>query len=183
MYLPIHCGSLEYASPELVKLKDHEGPEADVWALGVCLYCMCYGYFPFHSASTEATVNLIVHANPKMPEHFSELLIDLLLHMLRKRRQNRCSLADALQHEWCSGSSPTIQLAFRPPPPSPLSAKCNVSPTIPEPSGSSFRTRFHGRRRSNTTTSPLRKSHDVTDPHAGSESNFTSPTSPLRLSN
>jgi carbon catabolite-derepressing protein kinase len=51
--LKTHCGTIEYAAPELLtpqlnKQRCHyEGPPVDSWCLGVLLYIMLVGRFPF----------------------------------------------------------------------------------------------------------------------------------------
>ena len=40
-------GSRHYAAPEVWLGQSCEGPEVDVWALGVCLFLMVTSYFPF----------------------------------------------------------------------------------------------------------------------------------------
>ncbi|MBX9702835.1 MAG: protein kinase, partial [Silvanigrellaceae bacterium] len=46
-------GSLHYAAPELWMAIPYEGPEVDVWALGVCFYLMTTGFFPFPGDNPE----------------------------------------------------------------------------------------------------------------------------------
>lgn len=45
-------------APEIVQKEDYNGKSADVWALGVLLYVILHGYFPF-------TGILITHINIK----------------------------------------------------------------------------------------------------------------------
>ena len=41
------CGTPSFMSPEIVSKQEYKGPPADVWALGVVLYVMLTGVFPF----------------------------------------------------------------------------------------------------------------------------------------
>ena len=43
----IFCGTPSYMSPEIVQKIEYNGPPADVWALGVLLYALLTGTFPF----------------------------------------------------------------------------------------------------------------------------------------
>lgn len=45
--------SLHYASPEIYDNTPHVGPEVDVWALGVILYLLLTGYFPFSGSTPD----------------------------------------------------------------------------------------------------------------------------------
>ena len=49
--LKIFCGTSAYMSPEIVKKSDYNGFKADIWALGVVLYVMLTGRFPFKAKS------------------------------------------------------------------------------------------------------------------------------------
>ena len=50
--LKIFCGTSAYMSPEIVRKTEYNGFKADIWALGVVLYVLLTGRFPF-KAKTE----------------------------------------------------------------------------------------------------------------------------------
>ena len=41
------CGTPSYMAPEIVLKKEYCGPPADIWALGVLLFALLCGYFPY----------------------------------------------------------------------------------------------------------------------------------------
>eukprot|EP00826_Nyctotherus_ovalis_P018819 TRINITY_DN15699_c0_g1_i3.p1 TRINITY_DN15699_c0_g1~~TRINITY_DN15699_c0_g1_i3.p1 ORF type:complete len:348 (+),score=73.43 TRINITY_DN15699_c0_g1_i3:68-1111(+) len=45
--LKIFCGTPSYMAPEIVMKKEYAGPPTDVWSLGVLLFAMLCGCFPF----------------------------------------------------------------------------------------------------------------------------------------
>ena len=67
--LNLHCGTPSYMAPELVAKKDYLGQPVDVWALGVLLYKMLTGYYPFNGKSP------LIQLNPKVkPTRNSSML-------------------------------------------------------------------------------------------------------------
>jgi MAP/microtubule affinity-regulating kinase len=43
----IFCGTPSYMAPEIVSKTEYSGPPADIWALGVLLFALLCGRFPF----------------------------------------------------------------------------------------------------------------------------------------
>jgi len=67
----LRCGSLEYAAPEIILGKVHYPCPSDIWALGVILYILQYGEFPFQQTPGKSPYSLymkIAQAKYEFPE-------------------------------------------------------------------------------------------------------------------
>jgi serine/threonine protein kinase len=45
--LNFYCGTPSYMPPEIVQKKEYLGPFADIWSIGVLLFTLLCGVFPF----------------------------------------------------------------------------------------------------------------------------------------
>ena len=49
--LKIFCGTPSYMAPEIVRKHEYDGKPVDIWALGVLLFVLLTGSFPFRGTS------------------------------------------------------------------------------------------------------------------------------------
>jgi len=59
-------------APEIVEKKEYAGPPADIWALGVLLYALLCGCFPYKGATDEELYARICACSPFMHPHLSQ---------------------------------------------------------------------------------------------------------------
>ena len=93
------CGSLCYASPEIVAGKPYSTP-TDVWSVGVLLFAMAVGSLPFDDVNQKRLAQKILYGQPAMPATLSEDLTDLLTRMLAKDPAERATIKEIKEHPW-----------------------------------------------------------------------------------
>lgn len=96
------CGSPDYAAPELYLRKPYRGTEVDVWAMGVVLYAMVTGEFPFPGANSSQIAAAICRKDFKIPSGVPPALLDLLSRMLTKDPRFRITVPEIQRHPWIS---------------------------------------------------------------------------------
>ncbi|XP_053673621.1 uncharacterized protein LOC128723880 [Anopheles nili] len=64
-------GSPAYISPDVLGGKPYRGKPSDMWALGVILYTIVYGKFPFHDTTPTALFRKIRDADYTIPSGFN----------------------------------------------------------------------------------------------------------------
>jgi len=92
-------GSPLYMAPEIFSLQPHN-ERVDVWSLGVCLYVMVTGTFPFVANTYEDLEEKVIYDDIPTYCGLSEELMHLLRGMLHKDSQQRFSLVQVRQHKW-----------------------------------------------------------------------------------
>jgi serine/threonine protein kinase len=70
--IKIFCGTPSYMAPEIVNKTEYCGPPADIWALGILLYAMLSGSFPFRGSTDKDLYRRITRGTFNMPDHITE---------------------------------------------------------------------------------------------------------------
>jgi len=80
--LSMFCGTALYIAPEIISRKSYWGPPVDVWSLGVILYVMLSGKFPFKGNSESELYKSISRGVYTVPKGISESASKLLANLL-----------------------------------------------------------------------------------------------------
>uniref|UniRef100_A0A8D3BAB0 non-specific serine/threonine protein kinase n=1 Tax=Scophthalmus maximus TaxID=52904 RepID=A0A8D3BAB0_SCOMX len=94
------CGSPPYAAPEVFEGKEYEGPQLDIWSLGVVLYVLVCGSLPFDGASLPALRQRVTEGRFRIPFFMSQDCENLIRKMLVVDPTKRISMAQIKQHRW-----------------------------------------------------------------------------------
>lgn len=79
------------------------GRAADIWSLGVTLFCLVCGYLPFPGSSVMEVYEKIRSQDPDIPSNISAELQDLIQRMLIKDPAERLTLQEIKLHSWVTG--------------------------------------------------------------------------------
>mmetsp|Transcript_2489 Transcript_2489/g.4283 ORF Transcript_2489/g.4283 Transcript_2489/m.4283 type:complete len:366 (+) Transcript_2489:134-1231(+) len=151
------CGTLHYVAPEVLRGK--YGRPSDAWTLGVLVFLMLYGSYPFDGDSVSLVLRAILSAEPDWSDScyaLSNDVKDLLKQMLVKDPDERINIVAAYNHGWIKKSAPRkseIEKAQRPSQKERNSQRMSksVSGVLPEIKGSPGK----GRRTSALVTNDL----------------------------
>ncbi|XP_029674878.1 serine/threonine-protein kinase MARK2-like isoform X14 [Formica exsecta] len=94
--LDTFCGSPPYAAPELFQGKKYDGPEVDVWSLGVILYTLVSGSLPFDGS----TLRELREGKYRIPFYMSTDCENLLKKFLVLNPTKRASLENIMKDKW-----------------------------------------------------------------------------------
>ena len=67
----LFCGTPAYMAPEIIGKKEHTGGPVDIWALGVLLFAMVAGYFPFKGSNDKEMYRKIMRGYLSYPKGLS----------------------------------------------------------------------------------------------------------------
>ncbi|KAJ3678381.1 hypothetical protein LUZ60_002184 [Juncus effusus] len=101
-------GTPVFTAPECCIGVTYHGKAADTWAVGVTLYCMVLGQYPFLGDSLQDTYDRIVHNPLTIPDHINPQLKDLLQCLLCKDPNERITLQGVAEHPWVIGEDGPI---------------------------------------------------------------------------
>lgn len=90
----VFVGTIDYASPEVLRGDKYEGKPQDVWALGILLYTMIYKENPFYN------VDEIMEGDLRVPYVVSEESLALIRRILVRELNERPTITDIVEDDW-----------------------------------------------------------------------------------
>ncbi len=101
-YQKFLCGTPNYMSPEIINKHNYIPEYSDIWSLGVLLFIMLTGTFPFKANTEEVLCKKVNKGEFIIPKFLSQKCHDLIKKMLVFEPNKRISTETILCHEWFS---------------------------------------------------------------------------------
>ncbi|XP_047665454.1 MAP/microtubule affinity-regulating kinase 4 isoform X1 [Tachysurus fulvidraco] len=98
--LDTFCGSPPYAAPELFQGKKYDGPEVDIWSLGVILYTLVSGSLPFDGQNLKELRERVLRGKYRVPFYMSTDCEEILRRFLVLNPSKRCTLEQVMKDKW-----------------------------------------------------------------------------------
>ena len=101
-YQEFFCGTVYYMPPEIVNKQKYIPFYSDIWSLGVLLYAMIFGDFPFRSNKQDKLFELITEGDLIFPDDIevSDKVKNLLSKIIVIKPTKRISLEEILNDPW-----------------------------------------------------------------------------------
>jgi len=98
------CGSPPYAAPEVFEGKKYNGPEIDIWSLGVVLYVLVCGVLPFEGANLQFLRDRVLSGRIRIPFFMSSECENLIRRMLTVDPKKRPTIEQIKKHKWMNAT-------------------------------------------------------------------------------
>ncbi|KAJ1409197.1 Serine/threonine-protein kinase, active site [Sesbania bispinosa] len=101
-------GTPVFTAPECCLGLTYHGKASDTWAVGVTLYCMILGEYPFLGDTLQDTYDKIVNNPIELPDDINPQLKNLIEGLLCKDPKLRMTLGEVAEHSWVIGNDGPI---------------------------------------------------------------------------
>uniref|UniRef100_A0A8C8E002 MAP/microtubule affinity-regulating kinase 3 n=1 Tax=Oryzias sinensis TaxID=183150 RepID=A0A8C8E002_9TELE len=108
--LDTFCGSPPYAAPELFQGKKYDGPEVDIWSLGVILYTLVSGSLPFDGQNLKELRERVLRGKYRIPFYMSTDCENLLKKLLVLNPGKRGSMPQIMKDRWMNAGYEDAEL-------------------------------------------------------------------------
>lgn len=105
--LDTFCGSPFYAAPEMILGKKYEGPEVDMWSLGVILFALLCGHLPFDDDNMKELYKKIASGSYICPDYLMPNARHLISRLITVDPKKRATLEEVLHHPWVNEGYPS----------------------------------------------------------------------------
>ncbi|KAL6910531.1 calcium/calmodulin dependent protein kinase C [Trichoderma evansii] len=105
------AGSPAFLPPELCSKHDEvSGTAADIWSMGITLYCLKYGKIPFNKEAILEIYEAIKTEEPEFAKDENPTFISLMSRLLDKNPETRITMAELREHPWVTkeGTDPLL---------------------------------------------------------------------------
>ncbi|XP_052642524.1 LOW QUALITY PROTEIN: serine/threonine-protein kinase SIK2 [Harpia harpyja] len=109
------CGSPPYAAPEVFEGQQYEGPQLDIWSMGVVLYVLVCGALPFDGPTLPILRQRVLEGRFRIPYFMSEECEHLIRRMLVLDPSKRLTIAQIKEHKWMLIEVPAQRPIIYPP--------------------------------------------------------------------
>ncbi|NXC40169.1 SIK2 kinase, partial [Penelope pileata] len=109
------CGSPPYAAPEVFEGQQYEGPQLDIWSMGVVLYVLVCGALPFDGPTLPILRQRVLEGRFRIPYFMSEECEHLIRRMLVLDPSKRLTIAQIKEHKWMLIEVPAQRPLLYPP--------------------------------------------------------------------
>lgn len=107
--LTTYCGSLHYASPEVIMQRPYEGEKTDIWSLGVMLYSMLVGVLPWPLDNVNNMISAIMSGHYVIPAFMNPDAANLIKNMLNINSDMRATIEQVEKSNYLEPYFKTIQ--------------------------------------------------------------------------
>jgi serine/threonine protein kinase len=110
--LKTQCGTQEYVAPEVLEHRPAYDVPCDVWALGVMIFIMLGGYYPFRGTSEGEVLKNVRYGQFKFRDKYwkgiSQDAKDLIKRMLVVDPNERITAEEALRSSWIQATDQVL---------------------------------------------------------------------------
>ncbi|XP_069470404.1 serine/threonine-protein kinase SIK2 isoform X2 [Ambystoma mexicanum] len=108
------CGSPPYAAPEVFEGQQYEGPQLDIWSMGVVLYVLVCGALPFDGPTLPVLRQRVLEGRFRIPYFMSEECEHLIRRILVLEPSKRLTIAQIKEHKWMMVDVPVQRAVLYP---------------------------------------------------------------------
>ncbi|KAL1771383.1 sperm motility kinase W, partial [Sigmodon hispidus] len=94
------CGSFLYLAPEILARKPYDGLAVDMWSLGVVLYVLVTGNFPYVETTLDGMHRITTSTKYPIPSHLSKPCRNIIDGLLMVPTQHRITICELRKRSW-----------------------------------------------------------------------------------